>query len=774
MTALAKRAEGAVIPASPQPRLGLLLAMLLCVVAAMLHPPGVLAESASGEAHADEFGGELEEITVSARRRPELLQEVPVAVSVMSGAQLTAHNLVDLQDISAEVPSVEFRTGASNKDRDIFIRGIGTITTSPGVEPSVSMVIDGVVLARPGQATLELLDVDRIEILRGPQGTLFGKNALAGVVNVVTTDPGGDLHGYVDGSYFGGGDEYRIKGGISGTLVEDRLAGSFSGVYSHYGGNVDNLFNGTTVNGYERYGGHAKFLYTPSDALRVTFNGDYLRSTDTVPTGVFATTAQIAYPTGEIVQNPALAAVLADAGVAPSYRNVNISDNLNSNVGDQNGGGSVTLEYGLGGYTLTSISAYRKWQNDQHQDYDQVSELTAAFPEIEDLGRLSFHQVSEEARIASPKGRFVDYVGGLYYLRAVDTEIYQRNVELSTAGGVVANSGTAVFGTHADDYSIFGEGSFNFTAAFRGILGARLTHDGLDYDFQRASTSPVTVPAIQPSFASTGSTSSWGHTDRVGLQYDVDKGIHTYVTYSQGYAGPAYNVFFNMAPSATIPLKPETANAYELGVKSRSADGRLQLNLAAYLTDFDNYQANFVDVLNGALVTRLINAGQVSTRGVEADFALRPFDDLTLSGAGARNDAKVDHFNCPPQSPASCNINGRPLPFAPAWRFNADATYRIPVANALRVVLDTDYRWQSEVQYQLAQTPATVQAAFGMWDAGVGLENDGQGWRIGALVKNIGNTHYSSYLAPGDIAGVVRWVPRDYGRYVGIEVHRSF
>ncbi len=134
---------------------------------------------------------------------------------------------------------------------------------------------------------------------------------------------------------------------------------------------------------------------------------------------------------------------------------------------------------------MTSISAYRKWQNDQHQDYDQVSELTAAFPEIEDLGRLSFHQVSEEARIASPKGRFVDYVGGLYYLRAVDTEIYQRNVELSTAGGVVANSGTAVFGTHADDYSIFGEGSFNFTAAFRGILGARLTHDGLDYDFQR-------------------------------------------------------------------------------------------------------------------------------------------------------------------------------------------------------------------------------------------------------------------------------------------------
>ncbi len=413
-------------------------------------------------------------------------------------------------------------------------------------------------------------------------------------------------------------------------------------------------------------------------------------------------------------------------------------------------------------------------QNDQDQDYDQGSQLTAAFPEIEDRGRLSFYQVSEEARIASPKGRFVDYVAGLYYLRAVDRELYHRDIGLLTAGGVVANSGTAAFGTHADDYSIFGEGSFNFTEALRGILGARLIHDGLDYDFQRASTSPVAVPAIQPSFASTGSTGNWGHADRVGLQYDVNKDIRTYVTYSQGYAGPAYNVFFNMAPSATIALKPETANAYEWGVKSRSLGGRLQLNAAAYLTDFDNYQANFVDVLNGALVTRLINAGRVSTRGIEADFALRLSDDLILSGAGARNDATVDRFNCPPQSPASCNINGRPLPFAPAWRFNVDANYLIPVGDALRVVLDTDYRWQSEVQYQLAQTPATVQAAFGDMDAGIGLKHDVQGWRIDALIKNLGNTHYSSYLAHGNIAGVVRWVPRDDGRYAGIEIHRSF
>src|ERR1700744_1131191 len=194
-------------------------ALVIVLAAAGAQSSSAVALEAADAADASQPApGGLEEITVTARRRSESLQSVPVAVSVMTGAQAQAQNLNNIQDISAEIPSVEFRTGASNKDRDVFIRGIGTITTSPGVEPSVSTVVDGVVLDRPGQATAEMLDVDRIEILRGPQGTLFGKNASAGVVNIVTSDPTAKTHGYADGSWYSGGNEFRLKGGVSGAL----------------------------------------------------------------------------------------------------------------------------------------------------------------------------------------------------------------------------------------------------------------------------------------------------------------------------------------------------------------------------------------------------------------------------------------------------------------------------------------------------------------------------------------------------------------------------
>jgi iron complex outermembrane receptor protein len=747
-----------------------LTAILLFGAATLTFPAAGRADDTAESPPTDQ----LAEISVTARRRSEPLQEVPVAISVLSGAQAEAHNLNDLQDISSEIPTVDFRTGASNKDQDIFIRGIGTITTSPGVEPSVSTVVDGVVYDRPGQATAELLDVDHIEVLRGPQGTLFGKNAAAGVINIVTTEPTADFHGYADGSWFGGGDEYRVKGGVSGGLAPD-LNGSVSGVFSHYNGNVDNLFNGSSLNGYERYGGHAKLVYTPDDDWKITVAGDFLHSSEDIPNGVPAATTQTAYPTRKVTNNPAFASALASAGVVPSFENTNVSNNVDSNARDENGGGSITVDGKLGGgYTVTSITAYRTWLNVQDQDYDQLSQVSGSFPGVEDHGQLRFHQVSEEARIASPKGPFIDYVAGLYYLHADDDEIYQRAIDQLTAGALVPNSGDAHYGTHDDNYSVFGEANLNFTDSLRAIAGARLVRDELDYYFQRASTSPVAVPAISPAFTSTGSTANYGYTDRVGLQYDVTKDITTYATYSHGYTGPAYNVFFNMAASATLALKPETSNSYEVGIKSLLLDHRLQLNLAGFVTNFANYQANFTDLLDGALVTRLINAGSVSTKGVETDLAWRPLDNLTVSGAGAWTRARITDFNCPPEAAASCHINGQPLPFAPDWKFNVDGNYAVPLYGPLRLVFDTEYKWQSKVQYQLTETPDTIQGAYGIWDGSVGIDNPDSHWRVSALVKNIADTHYSSYLAHGDFAGVMRWVPRDNDRYAGIELQKSF
>ena len=386
-------------------------------------------------AAAPQSGIAVGEVVVTARRRAESLQKVPIAVSVVSGLQAASQNLNDLQDITQEVPTVDFRAGASNKDRTVFIRGVGTITTSPGVEPSVSTVIDGVVQARPGQATLDLLDLDHIEVLRGPQGTLFGRNASAGVINIVTRNPTDQFKAYIDGSAYEGA-EYRLKAGVSGAIIPGKLDGLISAFTGQYRGNVRNVILNDEVNGYRHTGGRGKLIWKPSDTLTFNLSGDYTHSVDTTPNGVFISTNRVAYPTGVVSPNPVLATELASEGVTPSFDNRATGSSLNSSVHDNNGGVSLQADWDLPGeFKLTSISAYRHWSNTQYQDYDQLAKPVIGLPQGADTGLLEFRQYSEEVRLASPKGHFIDYVVGGYYLHAHDRETYKRVITIASAGG---------------------------------------------------------------------------------------------------------------------------------------------------------------------------------------------------------------------------------------------------------------------------------------------------------------------------------------------------
>lgn len=733
---------------------------------------GMAAGAAEPVVAADDGGDAIPEITVTARRRQESLQSVPVAVSVVDGAEAARDNLNDLQDIVSLVPSANFRTSSSNKDRTLFIRGLGTISTSPGVEPSVSTVIDGVVMARSGQATLDLVDLDHVEVLRGPQGTLFGKNASAGVINIVTAEPTSEVHGSVDAAYYQG-DEYRVAATLSGPLAPS-LTGLISVISGGYGGNVHNVATGDTVNGYSHNGFRSKLRWDGSDKMTVTLAVDYLNSRDTIPNGVFVSSNQVAYPTGVVNGNAALAASLAGSGVTPGTDNRGIANDFHSGSDDNNGGAAITVDWALGDYQLTSISAYRRWHNSQWQDYDQTSVLNAKLPQLQDRGDLNFNQFSQELRLASPKGHFIDYVTGLYYLHADDAEHYDRRISQLPAASVINNQGLANWGTTGNNYALFGEGNINFTDDFRAIAGARVVHDDLDYGFQRTSSSAAALTGIRAGYAGDGSTSATGYTDRVGLQYDISPRTNTYFTYSHGYKGPAYNVFFNMQATDARALNPETSNAYEIGVKSRLFANRLQVNLAAFIEDFDNYQANFSDTANGAVVTRLINAGAVSTKGVEGDITARPLDRLTLQGGFAWTQARIEDFNCPVGAAASCNVNGKPLPFAPDWKLNVRADYVIPLTDRYDLTVGSDYAWQSKVQYQLTQNPDTVQGAYGIWNANLVLADEAGKRQLRFLVKNLLDTHYSPYLATGNLGGVVRWVPRDDGRYVGVAVRQEF
>jgi len=549
----------------------------------------------------------LSAVTVTATRREASLQEVPVAVSVVQGEQLERDNRNSVASIVQQVPTLNYRAGASNKDTSLFIRGVGTISTSPGVEPTVATVVDGVVFGRPGQSTLDLLDLERIEVLRGPQGTLFGKNASAGVLNVVSKAIPEQTQGYVDYSHFGGGDENRLRFGLGGRLNE-QLKGSLSTLWGDYDGNVENLANGHDVNGYGRKGLRGKLEFEPSDELRLTLIGDYMKGEDTLPSGVVT---QASTPFSNQL-----------GAVRSSAHNRDISSDFKTHVEDENQGFSAQLDWQLGDYTLTSISAWRGWDNTQYQDGDRraLLPLTASH----DKGTVDYDQYSQEFRLTSPKGQFNEYVLGAFYMHGTSRETYQR---LSVNGGV-ANSGRADYSTTNDSVALFGENTFNFTDDLRAIFGLRWTHDDLEYDHRRVSTSPTSVTGIQPSTASQGSVDEDGWSGRTGLQYDFNDNLTGYVTYSRGYKGPAYNVFFNMQPRDTGALKPETSDAYEIGLKSTALDNRLVANLALFHTDYDDYQANFFDTVANQVVTRLVNAGKVKTQGVELDASLQVTSQL--------------------------------------------------------------------------------------------------------------------------------------------------
>jgi iron complex outermembrane recepter protein len=732
----------------------------------------------------------LEEVMVTARRRPEFLADVPISVQVVDGAAAAAKNLDDLQDITSLLPTAGFRPNTSQRDRVVFIRGVGTISSSQSPEPSVATVIDGVVMARSGQAAINLGDVNRIEVLNGPQGTLFGKNASAGVVHILTNNPTSTPSGYVDAGWYQG-NEYRVDGALSGPIVEG-VNGRLALFTSGYDGNVENLYYHDKANGYQYEGGRAKLSASPTAGLTLTFAADFDRSMENVPAGVFSATSQTPYCPSFLIHppapnpctpnvstpNPALAALLASEGIRASPDNRTISNNGVNNAYDDNSGVSLQANWDLGGgYSLLSISAWRLWRNTvPSYDDDQISTFGPGVPQLEDAGYVDDTQVSQELRIVSPTGHFLDYVGGLYFMRSVDHEDYERVVTryVSAQDPAQVDEGASRFGSSDLNAALYGETDLNFTERLRALIGYRQIFDHVTYYMNRVTTGTTALPGVEPSFADEGGMSRTGWAGRTGLQYDVNPDVMAYTTVSRGYKGPAYNVFFNMALINTPPLNPETSNDYEIGLKSQLLDRRVQLDIAGFLTDFHNYQANIAQSVAGTLVSNLINAGSVTTRGVEASVAARPIPGLTYSLNGIYDRAYVQHFPCAAGSPATCYIDGQPLPFAPRWKLHAEQDYRHPVSRLLDVDVDTEYRWQSWVQYQLNQSPDTIQPAYGIWDASLGLIDSRDGWSARLLLKNILDQHYSSFLQDGNLAGVTRWVPRDDNRYFGINVRKDF
>ena len=749
----------------------------LPLVAAVITAMPAMAQQAADS-------GRLETVVITATKRVQPLQSTPIAVSVISGGTLEESNLNNLSTITAQIPTVNYRANASNKDSALFIRGVGTISTSPGVEPTVSTVLDGVVTARAGQATLDLVEVDRIEILRGPQGTLFGKNASAGVINIITKAPSKKTEGYLDLAYYQGG-ETRLRGGISGELSKDVARASLSLMSAKFDGNVTNVFDNSTVNGYDRQGVRARVDLTPSKDLKISLIADHSKATDTTPTGVPYSTNVTTFPTLVVTANPLYAAAVSP--VIPSPENRKINSNMKTRVQDINEGVSAQIDYSLPGFQLTSITAYRSWTNTQFQDQDRLSSLSRSFAQTADRGDLDFHQTTQELRIASTGRQFFDYVAGVFYFDGKNDEQYRRDVTRCptspaaalpsgilpcTAATTVADNGVATYGVRAKSKAIFGEGTFNFSPQLRAIAGLRYTADDLSYYHGRVASN-TGVPGVGATRATvTGATTENALSGRFGPQFEISKDMMVYATYSRGYKGPAYNVFFNMSPTQDNVLAPEKSKSFELGFKSELMDRRVRLNVAAFDTQYDGYQANVPDLVNGAIVTRLINAGKVSTQGVELDLTARITPQLTVNAALANIIARVKEFKCPVGAAASCDINGRALPFAPDWKGSLRVKYLQPLSGGLTLDLGADASWQSKTNFDLSQQPDSFQKSYSIINASIALQST-NGWRLALVGKNLADESYATFIQSSG-SNINRYVPRDDKRYFGVSLRYDF
>ncbi|WP_397401471.1 TonB-dependent receptor [Phenylobacterium sp.] len=735
---------------------------------------GLPAAAQSQEATSSDQGvNQIEDVVVTARRRSESLQEVPIAVSSLGGDVVREQNRNSVPDLITLIPTITLRPQNSAKDTVLLIRGLGTITTSPGAEPSVSMVLDGVVLARPGQMVSELVDLERIEVLRGPQGTLFGKNASAGVINIITANPTADTSAFIEASYYGG-DEHRLTMGVNGEIIPGLLSGRLSGVTSGFKGDVRNIFLNETLSDRQSDGFRGKLLFTPNEDLSILVGADYLYVENRGNGGMYIATSTVAYPTGVRTQSAILPTVLQSVGITPGFRNRQVAQNTLPQFKDAFGGAVAQIDYRMGEFDLTAISGYRFWRSTQGGDLDGFATLTTATPTQQiDLGHVNSKQYTQEIRLASPKGGMIDYQIGVYYFRAVNREDYSRETTQLIAGNRVRNFGLNNFGTIQNNYSVFGEANVNFSEAFRAIAGVRLVKDKLSYYSDRVSTSAAAVPGILPAFAGKDSTSVTDYASRFGFQYDVSDDIHAYATYSRGYKGPAFNVFFNFSARETNTLKPETSDAFELGLKSSLLDRRLQVNVALFNDQVANFQANQPDLVAGTVVTRLINAGDVSTKGVEIEAIANVTNNLTISADYAYVKAKVDDFLCPVGAAVSCDIDGKPLPYAPKHKISVQAKYEAYDSERYRVNLTGNYTYQSSQQNSIAQTPDTIAPGYGIVNGIISVMDKKSGWEGRVLVRNLFDKFYRTTYAQGN-GGLVGGLPRDYKRYFGVTVRKDF
>ena len=757
------------------------------------------------------------DILVTARRRAESVQKVPIAMSVIGGTALAETGTYNVNRLTQLQPSLQFystnpRNSAAN------IRGLGAPfgLTNDGIEQGVGIYVDQVYYSRIASATFDFTDTERIEVLRGPQGTLYGKNTTAGAINVTTRKPSFTPEARVE--LTGGNlDFFQGKASVSGPLVADKVAIRLSSSITTRRGTIYNTRQNEWQNSQDNQSLRAQIYWKASEALDWTLYGDYNHQNPNCCVQYYARVGATQRPVAR--QYAALTA--AQGYAVPSTdafdRVTDVDTDLRAK--QELGGLSLVGNLDLGDATLTSVSAWRFWHWNPSNDRDFIGlpiTTVSANPSQQS-------QASQELRIASNGTRALDYVfGAFYFYQTIDTQGLQVQGPAASAflsaAGVNGLTSRNTIGFKNTSAALFGKLTWHPTGQLSISPGLRLNYDkkkGSYVSVVTTATGSTTLTSAQRGVLAPQSYQpdfdNWNLSGDLTVAYDVSDTVHSYATFARSYKSGGINLSglpldgANNPILATATVKPEKVNHFELGLKTQFADRRATVNLAAFWTEIQDYQTTVNNLQVNVLRGYLANAPKVRTRGFELDTAFRPTARLNVYGNAAFTDAKYVRFTnapCPPElsggtalpvvngqivgTPAAagtpgnslpyCDISGQVLPGISKWAFSYGAEYNLPVQlfgtdGQLYAGVDGSYR--SKFSSNPSRSIYTDINGYALTNFRLGYRKEGS-WNVFGWLRNAFDTNYYEVLATqSGSTGLVVGQPGDPRTY-GVTLSKSF
>ena len=692
-------------------------------------------------------------VTVSTRRRNETSQSVPTTMSVLDSKALEDNRVYRVQDLQQLLPSTTVNY-VHARQISFAVRGLGNNPASDGLEGSVGLYLDNVYLARPGMAAFDALDIQQLELLRGPQGTLFGKNTTAGVLNITTKQP--TFRSENSASLSVGQEGYvQGKAVVSGAF-SDTAAGRLSAYKTHEDGYITNLYNGSKVQGGDRSGVRGQVLLEPDNKLSARLIADYNVEDSNNGTLVFFN----AGPSGKFLTQAA--AVGAHPVTDPTLRQVNLDSG--SHVDVHQGGVSGEVNWKLDNdYKFTSISAYRFWNFTPHND-DGLD-----VPILLNVGASARHrQFTQELRLATPLGRDVESVyGAYYYYQNLDNINFFVNGPLAdkfnaTPIGAWNNVVSNTYGhLRVNSYALFAQTIWHIDPKWDLTGGLRATYEDKLATVRRdAPVGPaVTGAALAVRTARYGAfdsgevhLSNLSPSALLTLAYKVDSDVLAFGSISHGEKSGGINLSVpGAAGVSSLKVNNEKANNFELGIKSNLLERRAQVNASLFWNDVKGYQSNAFDRVSSTQY--LTNAGTVRSRGVELDASLVVARGFTLGANGSFNDVKYKEYKnapCPVEINATyCDLSGRAaLVNAPRWIGNLNAAYAHAVADNAEAYGNINYAYRSSTYGTLDASEYARIPAYSLTNlsAGVKIKRGATKWDLSLWAKNVFDKHYYTSL----------------------------